>query len=75
MKTLLLILDGAGLAAPCRGNAITSHTMPFLFQLMKDHGYAVLDASVRRLVSITAWWAILKLVTSRSGPDVRFYPR
>ena len=46
MKTLLLILDGAGLAASsCRGNAITSHTMPYLFQLMKDHGYAVLDAS------------------------------
>jgi 2,3-bisphosphoglycerate-independent phosphoglycerate mutase len=45
MKTVLLILDGAGLAASGPGNAITSHTMPYLFQLMKDHGYAVLDSS------------------------------
>jgi len=45
MKTVLLILDGAGLADSSRGNAITADTMPYLFQLMKDHGYAVLDAS------------------------------
>ena len=45
MKTVLLILDGAGLADSSRGNAITAGTMPYLFRLMKDYGYAVLDAS------------------------------
>jgi 2,3-bisphosphoglycerate-independent phosphoglycerate mutase len=45
VKTVLLILDGAGLAASSHGNAITADTMPYLFQLMKDHGYAILDAS------------------------------
>ena len=45
MKTVLLILDGAGLAPSPHGNAITAKTMPYLFQLMKDYGYAVLDAS------------------------------
>jgi 2,3-bisphosphoglycerate-independent phosphoglycerate mutase len=45
MKTVLLILDGAGLAASDRGNAIIPHTMPYLFSLMNDYGYAVLDAS------------------------------
>lgn len=45
MKTVLLILDGAGLAPTPHGNAITATTMPYLFQLMKDYGYAVLDAS------------------------------
>jgi 2,3-bisphosphoglycerate-independent phosphoglycerate mutase len=45
MKTVLLILDGAGLAPSRHGNAITAETMPYLFRLMKDYGYAVLDAS------------------------------
>jgi 2,3-bisphosphoglycerate-independent phosphoglycerate mutase len=45
MKTVLLILDGAGLTALPHGNAITASTMPYFFQLMEDHGYAVLDAS------------------------------
>jgi 2,3-bisphosphoglycerate-independent phosphoglycerate mutase len=45
MKTVLLILDGAGLAPTPHGNAITATTMPYLFQLMKDYGYAALDAS------------------------------
>src|SRR5262245_790050 len=45
MKTVLLILDGAGLAASAPGNAITFHTMPYLFQLMQNHGFAVLDSS------------------------------
>jgi 2,3-bisphosphoglycerate-independent phosphoglycerate mutase len=45
MKTVLLILDGAGLAVSPHGSAITADTMPHLFQLMKDYGYAILDAS------------------------------
>lgn len=45
MKALLLILDGAGIAAEARGNAITPATMPYLFGLMKEHGHAVLDSS------------------------------
>jgi 2,3-bisphosphoglycerate-independent phosphoglycerate mutase len=45
MKTVLLILDGAGFAPTSHGNAITATTMPYLFRLMKDFGFAVLDAS------------------------------
>lgn len=45
MKTVLLILDGAGLTESSHGNAITANTMPYLFRLMKDYGHAVLDAS------------------------------
>lgn len=45
MKALLLILDGAGIAAEARGNAITASTMPYLFGLMREHGHAVLDSS------------------------------
>lgn len=45
MKAVLLILDGAGLAAADRGNAITPATMPYLFGLMSEHGHAVLESS------------------------------
>ncbi|MBC7951573.1 MAG: hypothetical protein H7Z12_07085 [Rhodospirillaceae bacterium] len=45
MKALLLILDGAGLAAPQPGNAVTAETMPVLFRAMAENGHAVLGAS------------------------------
>jgi 2,3-bisphosphoglycerate-independent phosphoglycerate mutase len=45
MKALLLILDGAGLADPHPGNAVTKETMPTLFGAMAEHGFAVLAAS------------------------------
>lgn len=45
MKALLLILDGAGLAEPHPGNAVTPETMPTLFRAMAQHGHAVLGAS------------------------------
>jgi 2,3-bisphosphoglycerate-independent phosphoglycerate mutase len=45
MKALLLILDGAGLADPGPGNAVTRETMPTLFGAMTEHGFAVLEAS------------------------------
>jgi 2,3-bisphosphoglycerate-independent phosphoglycerate mutase len=45
MKALLLILDGAGLAQPHPGNAVTAETMPTLFGAMAEHGHAVLGAS------------------------------
>jgi 2,3-bisphosphoglycerate-independent phosphoglycerate mutase len=47
MKALLLILDGAGLAAPGPGNAVTPETMPTLFGAMAEHGSAALAASGR----------------------------
>lgn len=47
MKALLLILDGAGLAEPQPGNAVTRETMPTLFRAMDQHGHAVLGASGR----------------------------
>jgi 2,3-bisphosphoglycerate-independent phosphoglycerate mutase len=45
MKALLLILDGAGLAPPHPGNAVTEETMPTLFRAMAEHGHATLGAS------------------------------
>lgn len=45
MKALLLILDGAGLAPPQPGNAVTAENMPVLFRAMERNGHAVLDAS------------------------------
>jgi 2,3-bisphosphoglycerate-independent phosphoglycerate mutase len=45
MKAALLILDGAGLADPGAGNAVTEKTMPTLFGAMAQHGFAVLAAS------------------------------
>lgn len=44
-RSLLLVLDGAGVSNPGTGNAITPETMPFLFSCMAEHGYATLEAS------------------------------
>jgi hypothetical protein len=46
MKALLLILDGAGLADPHPGNAVTKETMPTMFGVMAEHGFAVLAAAI-----------------------------
>ncbi len=45
MRAALLILDGAGLADPRVGNAVTAETMPTLFDVMSKHGFAKLEAS------------------------------
>ncbi len=45
MKTALVILDGMGLADDPVGNAVTPHSMPFIFAMMAQHGYARLAAS------------------------------
>src|SRR5712691_6559570 len=45
MRSLLLILDGMGLSADTKGNAVTAATMPILFSLMERHGWAILQAS------------------------------
>ena len=44
-RALLLILDGAGLDDPKPGNAVTSRTMPTLFECMARFGFATLEAS------------------------------
>lgn len=43
--TLLLILDGAGIAPAERGNAVTADTMPCFFSAMEKHGHGILEAS------------------------------
>jgi 2,3-bisphosphoglycerate-independent phosphoglycerate mutase len=46
MRTVLVIVDGAGLADPNDpGNAVTRATLPTLFGAMEAHGYAALEAS------------------------------
>jgi 2,3-bisphosphoglycerate-independent phosphoglycerate mutase len=45
VKAALVILDGAGLAEPGAGNAVTQETMPTLFAAMAEHGFATLEAS------------------------------
>jgi 2,3-bisphosphoglycerate-independent phosphoglycerate mutase len=46
MQTVLIIVDGAGLADPDHpGNAVTSTTLPTWFGAMDAHGYATLEAS------------------------------
>lgn len=46
MKTILVIVDGIGLAnAAERGNAVTPRTLPTLFDAMDAHGFATLEAS------------------------------
>lgn len=46
MRTVLVIVDGAGLADPADpGNAVTQQTLPTLFAAMDAHGYATLEAS------------------------------
>lgn len=46
MKTILVIVDGAGLAsATDLGNAVTPATLPTLFGVMDRHGFATLEAS------------------------------
>jgi 2,3-bisphosphoglycerate-independent phosphoglycerate mutase len=46
MQTVLIIVDGAGLADPKHpGNAVTSTTLPTWFGAMNAHGYATLEAS------------------------------
>jgi 2,3-bisphosphoglycerate-independent phosphoglycerate mutase len=46
MPTVLIIIDGAGLADPAHpGNAITDATLPTWFGAMNAHGYATLEAS------------------------------
>ncbi len=46
MRTVLVILDGVGLADPCAaGNAATPQTLPVLHEAMRTHGLAVLEAS------------------------------
>jgi 2,3-bisphosphoglycerate-independent phosphoglycerate mutase len=45
VRAALLILDGAGLAAAGDGNAVTERTMPTLFGMMSEHGFATLEAS------------------------------
>lgn len=44
MKSALIIIDGIGIAPNNPGNAVTSDTLPFLFQVMDQHGYAKLRA-------------------------------
>jgi len=44
-RSLLLVLDGAGIAPGNDGSAITAETMPFLFGCIAEHGCAMLDAS------------------------------
>jgi 2,3-bisphosphoglycerate-independent phosphoglycerate mutase len=44
-RSLLLVLDGAGIAPQADGSAITAETMPFLFGCIAEHGCASLDAS------------------------------
>ena len=45
VKTALVILDGMGLADDPVGNAVTPNSMPFIFAMMAQHGYARLAAS------------------------------
>jgi len=45
MSVALLILDGAGLDTPGYGNAVTAETLPTLFDAMREHGFATLEAS------------------------------
>ncbi|MEM9539238.1 MAG: hypothetical protein AAGA60_06955 [Cyanobacteria bacterium P01_E01_bin.42] len=43
-KSALIVIDGIGVASATESNAVTPETMPFLFQVMKDCGYATLKA-------------------------------
>jgi 2,3-bisphosphoglycerate-independent phosphoglycerate mutase len=45
MKSLLLILDGMGYSDSKLGNAVTVETMPFLFSLLEENGFSLLEAS------------------------------
>ncbi len=46
MQTILVIVDGAGLANAAEpGNAVTQETLPTLFGAMETHGFATLEAS------------------------------
>ncbi|MEJ1126411.1 hypothetical protein V9L20_02470 [Variovorax sp. CCNWLW225] len=44
-RAALVIVDGAGIRTETSGNAVTSSTMPFLFNLLGRLGHAVLEAS------------------------------
>ncbi len=44
-KSALIIIDGLGLAGDEKGNAATRRTMPYLYSLMDDYGFAKLEAS------------------------------
>lgn len=45
MGVALIIIDGAGLDEPRDGNAVTADTLPVLFDAMRSHGFATLEAS------------------------------
>jgi 2,3-bisphosphoglycerate-independent phosphoglycerate mutase len=45
MKALLVIADGLGLSDAAGSGAVSSETMPFLFELASKHGVARLEAS------------------------------
>jgi 2,3-bisphosphoglycerate-independent phosphoglycerate mutase len=44
-RALLLILDGAGFRTDRQGNAVTQDTLPVMFDVMREQGFAVLQAA------------------------------
>ncbi len=44
-KACLLVLDGAGYTSESAGNAVRPDTLPTVFAAMREHGFAVLEAS------------------------------